>query len=452
MDAAGPYPRRSIAWYALAVLTLCYTFSYVDRQILAFLIGPLKQDLHISDTEIGLLRGLAFAMFYAFFGLPMGLLADRFSRRNIILSGLLVWSLMTTLSGVARSYWSLAVARMGVGIGEAVINPCALSMIADYFPRERLSSALSVYMMGIQLGAGLALIIGGVVVHAVTSMPPFELAGYGPIAPWRLTFFAVGLPGLVLALVLGTVKEPPRRIVAQADTGTNAPPPMSAAVTEILARWHSVLGLALMIGCQALSNYALLGWGPAFFERVHGWPRNETGLVLGLITLGSGCTGLYIGGRIADGWQRRGTTDATLRMGLISLIGVGLTVPLAMLQPSAGATVALLTVAVLFIGLPIGCCYAGVQFIFPNRIRGLASAVVILIVNLVGLGLGSLLPGLFTDYLFGNERDVGRSIALTVALSSLTGATIVALTLRPYRRAYAQMHPSAQAQATTAAS
>ena len=205
------YPPRRVAWYALGVLTLCYTFSYVDRQILAFLVGPLKQDMHISDTEIGLLQGLAFAMFYAFFGLPMGMLADRFSRRNIVLAGLLVWSVMTALSGAARSYGTLALARMGVGVGEAVINPCALSMIADYFPKERLSSALSVYMMGIQLGAGLALIIGGIVVHAITSMPPIEIAGYGAVAPWRLTFVVVGLPGLLIALVLATVKEPPRR-------------------------------------------------------------------------------------------------------------------------------------------------------------------------------------------------------------------------------------------------
>ena len=432
------YPPRRVAWYALGVLTLCYTFSYVDRQILAFLVGPLKQDMHISDTEIGLLQGLAFAMFYAFFGLPMGMLADRFSRRNIVLAGLLVWSVMTALSGAARSYGTLALARMGVGVGEAVINPCALSMIADYFPKERLSSALSVYMMGIQLGAGLALIIGGIVVHAITSMPPIEIAGYGAVAPWRLTFVVVGLPGLLIALVLATVKEPPR----QTTSGT---PSLGAALREILGRWQSVLGLAVMIGCQALSNYALLGWGPTFFERVHAWPRSQTGIVLGTIALGSGCLGLYVGGRLADAWQRKGITDATLRVGIISLIGVGLALPTAMLLPTASATVALLAIGVLFVGLPIGCSYAGVQFIFPNRIRGLASAVVILIVNLMGLGLGSLLPGVFTDYLFADEHRVGDSIALTIALSSLAGLSAVTATLRPYRRHYAEMHPSAVA-------
>jgi MFS family permease len=436
------YPPRRVAWYALGVLTLCYTFSYIDRQILAFLVGPLKQDMHISDTEIGLLQGLAFAMFYAFFGLPMGMLADRFSRRNIVLAGLLVWSAMTALSGAARTYWTLVLARMGVGVGEAVINPCALSMIADYFPQERLSSALSVYMMGIQLGAGLALIIGGVVVHAVTHMPPIEIAGYGAVAPWRLTFAVVGLPGLLIALVLATVKEPPRQTT---DRSSSATPPLGAALREILARWQAVLGLAVMIGCQALSNYALLGWGPTFFERVHGWPRSQTGLVLGTITLASGCLGLYLGGRLADTWQRKGITDATLRVGIVSLIGVGLALPTAMLLPAASGTVTMLAIGVLFVGLPIGSSYAGVQFIFANRIRGLASAVVILIVNLLGLGLGSLLPGVFTDYLFADEHRVGDSIALTIALSSLAGLSAVTATLRPYRRHYAEMHPTAVA-------
>jgi len=442
-DAVEDYPRRGVAWYALSVLTLCYTFSYVDRQILAFLVTPLKQDLHISDTEIGLLQGIAFAMFYAFFGLPMGMLADRFNRRNIVLAGLLVWSVMTTLSAGARSYGTLALARMGVGVGEAVINPCAFSLIADYFPKERLSSAMSVYMMGIQLGAGLALIIGGVVVHAISSMPPIDIAGYGPVAPWRLTFVAVGAPGLLIAILLATVKEPARRSASRVGQGGVERVPLGAALVEMSARWQSLAGFAVVIGSQALCNYALLSWGPAFFERLHHWPRSDIGLTLGSLAIVSGCIGLYTGGRLADAWQRAGRTDATLRVGLISLVGVGTLLPLAFVLPVAAGTVSVLAIAVFFIGLPIGCGYAGLQFILPNRIRGLASAVVILVVNLMGLGIGSFLPGLFTDHLFGDENKVGYSIALTVALSSITGIIVLLATLSPYRRHYAAMHAPA---------
>ena len=171
-NSADRYPSRRVAWYTVFVLMICYTLSYCDRQILAFLVGPMKQELHISDTEVGLLQGIAFVLVYTLGGLPMGALADRVSRRNLVALGVVVWSMMTSLSSVARSFVSLAIARMGVGIGEATLSPCAFSMITDSFPKERLSSAMSVYTMGIQLGSGLALVIGGLVAQAVSHMPP----------------------------------------------------------------------------------------------------------------------------------------------------------------------------------------------------------------------------------------------------------------------------------------
>src|SRR6185437_5169947 len=176
-----------------------YTLSYCDRQILAFLVGPMKQELHITDTEVGLLQGIAFVLVYTVAGLPMGALADRFSRRNIIAVGLVVWSVMTSLSSIARSFVLLAAARMGVGIGEATLSPCAFSMITDSFPKERLGGALSTYTMGIQMGSGLALIIGGVVAQTVSHMPPLDIPFVGSIAAWRLTFLIVGAPGLLVA-------------------------------------------------------------------------------------------------------------------------------------------------------------------------------------------------------------------------------------------------------------
>ena len=437
--SAEPFPRRSAAWYALFVLMVCYTLSYIDRQILAFLVEPLKHELEITDTQIGLLQGIYFAMFYTFVGLPMGWLADRYSRRNIVAAGVLFWSVMTVLSGAARSYLTLSLARMGVGLGESTTNPCAFSMISDFFPKEKLSTALSVYMMGIQLGSGLALIIGGVVVQAVMQMPPMDLPWLGTLSPWRLTFFAVGLPGLVFALLVLTFKEPARRAVLRDASGKRLPTNLKVALAEVGKRWQSVLGIALMIGSQALCNYTLLSWGPSFFGRVHQWPRDRIGFTLGLIVLGSGCIGLISGGRLADYWQRRGVSDGTLRVGLISLIGVGITLPIAMTAPVVGWTVAILVVAVFFIGLPIGGSYAALQYIFPNQVRGVASAIVLFVVNFTGLGLGSLLPGVLNDHLFQDPLKVGYSIALTVAIASVFGVTVVLLTMKPYRRHYAEM-------------
>ncbi|MDB6011578.1 MAG: major facilitator superfamily 1 [Gammaproteobacteria bacterium] len=439
-NSADRYPSRRVAWYTVFVLMICYTLSYCDRQILAFLVGPMKQELHISDTQVGLLQGIAFVFVYTVCGLPMGALADRVSRRNLVALGVVVWSVMTSLSSVARSFVSLAIARMGVGIGEATLSPCAFSMITDSFPKERLSSAMSVYTMGIQLGSGLALVIGGLVAQALSQMSPVELPLLGPIAAWRVTFLIVGLPGLLVALLLLTVREPPRQSVLLDSSGSVAKLDFRAVVEQLRLRWRTTVGLALIIGCQATCNYALLGWGPTFFDRIHHWPKSRTGLVLGLTTLGCGCLGLFVGGYLSDRWQREGVTDSALRVGLIGLTGVGLTLAPAMLLPDAAWTVALLIPAVFFIGLPIGCGYAAVQLIFPNQARGLVSAIVIFAVALIGLGFGSLLPGLLNDHLFHDELRIGASISITVVLAVVIGLSAGLATLAPYRRDYQTVH------------
>jgi MFS family permease len=436
ITASAGYPSRGLAWYTVCILMLCYTLSYADRQILAFLVGPLRHDLHISDTEVGLLQGFAFALVYTVFGLPMGALADRFSRRNLVAIGVVIWSVMTSLSSVARSFLLLGAARMGVGIGEAALSPCAFSMITDSFPKERLSGALSVYTMGIQLGSGLALVIGGLVAQTVSQMPPLQIPLLGSIAAWRVTFLVVGVPGLLIALLLLTVREPARRALLLGSDGRPAKLDVRALLQQIRMRWRSALGLSVMISCQATCNYALLGWGPTFFERLHHWPKDRTGLVLGLTTLGCGCIGLFTGGRLSDRWQSRGVADAPLRVGLISLAGIMLTLAPATLVPQASWTVVLLVLAVFFIGLPIGCGYAAVQLIFPNQARGLVSAIVIFAVAMIGLNFGSLLPGLLDDRLFHDPYSIGRSMSVTVLLAGVIGLLAAALSLAPYRADY----------------
>jgi MFS family permease len=419
---------------------VCYTLSYADRLILTFLVGPMKQDLRISDTQVGLLQGFAFALVYTTVGLPLGALADRFSRRNLIALGVVVWSCATSLASVARSFGSLAVARMGVGIGEAALSPCAFSMIADSFPKERLGSALSVYTMGIQLGSGLALIIGGMVAQAVSHMAPIALPVLGTIAPWRLSFLIVGLPGLLIALLALSIREPARQSLIKDSAGLAAPLSVAEVLGQIRLRWRSTCGLAVVISCQATCNYALLAWGASFFERAHGWPKDRTGLVLGLTTLACGCLGLLAGGTWSDRWHRRGWVDAPLRVGLVSLVGLALTLVPATLVPAAGGTVALLVPAVFCIGLPIGCGYAALQLIFPNQARGLVSALVIFAVALIGYGFGAVLPGLFDDYLFHDESKIGYSISLTVAMACTVGIAGAFATFAPYRADYRAVH------------
>ncbi|MBT7799203.1 MAG: MFS transporter, partial [Gammaproteobacteria bacterium] len=205
------WPSPTIAWYAVGILFVAYTFSFADRFILSLLIEPIKQDLNLSDTKISLLHGFAFAIFYTFMGIPIGRLADKYNRRTIIVWGIATWSCMTAVCGITKGYWQLFAARVGVGVGEAALSPAAYSMIADLFPAQKLGRALSVYTTGAFVGAGLAFIIGGTAIAAITTSPEITLPVIGTIRSWQAAFFLVGLPGLLVAALMYTVKEPLRR-------------------------------------------------------------------------------------------------------------------------------------------------------------------------------------------------------------------------------------------------
>ena len=424
------------SWYIVLVLMVCFTCSFIDRQILSLLVGPIKADLHLSDTQFGLLQGFAFAVFYTLVGIPLGRWADVGNRRTMIAIGTAVWSVMTTLSAVARSFPSLFLARIGVGIGEATLSPAAFSMLSDSFSRERLSKAISVYTMGIFIGSGLALIIGGMVVQATSSMGDVTLPLFGTIAPWRLTFLIVGLPGLLIALWVWSLREPLRKSLLRGADGEVSKVSFREATQQIGSRWASFIPLALGMVFQSMVVFAFTAWAPAYFQRVHHWSPQLTGQWLGIIILTFGCLGMYVGGSLADHWRRRGHADSGIRVLLISAIGVGLCFVPAFLLKDPVWTLILLAPALFFEGMPIGSAFASVQLIFPNQARGAAAALFMFILNLGGISLGPLLPALFTDRLFRSELRIGESLSLTMAIASVSMLVLFTLARAPYRRHY----------------
>lgn len=426
------------AWYVVFVLMACNTLSFVDRQILSLLVGPIKRDLGISDARIGILQGLAFAVFYTLLGLPMGRIADRSSRRNLIAVGVFFWSLMTALCSVARSFWSLFLARLGVGVGEATLGPSAFSLISDYFPRERLGTALSVYSAGIFIGSGLALIVGGMVVSAVTDLPAVTVPILGTIASWRLTFLIVGVPGLLVGLVVYTVREPLRRNLLHGTDGQVSRLSLHEVFSQMSLRWRSVVGVSTGLSAQAMCNYALQAWAPTFFIRVFGWSPRQTGLTLGLMILTTGCLGMYFGGTLCDRWQRKRIGEAPLKVGVISTIGAGIFFCLAMSVQQVTWTVVVLVPALFFLAMPVGSSYAALQLIFPNQLRGQVSALLLFTINVGGLIMGPWLVGILNDIL--GENMVGYSLAITVGLASIASATLFRTTYGPYRAHYKMMH------------
>ncbi len=435
--------ERSQGWYLVFVLTVCYTLSFIDRQILSLLVGPIKAELGLSDTQIGLLGGLAFSVFYTLMGMPLGRLIDRSNRRNIIVAGIAFWSLATAACAMARNFTGLFLARMGVGLGEATLNPAAVSMIADSFPRERLASALSAYSMGIYLGAGSALLVGGIVIQAVAHTPVLDVPLLGPMSSWRVTFLVVGLPGLLVALWVWTLREPSRKNAKLSASGGHAQLGIGATVRELTQRAGSVLGISFGQMVQAITLYAFMLWAPVFFQRVHGWTAQQTGTRLGLVVLFGGCIGMYFGGRLADRWLGAGRRDAALRVGAISAFGGFLAFGAsALAHASPLLTLALFLPGVAMLAMPAGSLYAALQMILPNQVRGQAVAFYLFVANLGGLTLGPLVPALLNDYVFESEAAVGTSLTLTLTCATLIASAVFASALGSYRRDYERMHPT----------
>jgi len=435
LNTYRPFSVR-YAWYVVFVLMLCYTLSLIDRQILSLLVAPMKRDLHINDTRIGLLQGFSFALFYTLAGLPLGRLADSQPRRKIITLGVVAWSILTAACSAARNFWSLFFTRMGVGVGEAALSPSAISLIADAFPPDQLGLALSFYSMGIYVGSGLAMIVGGSVVESLSHLPQLTLPFLGTIASWRATFLIVGLPGLFIALLTLTIREPQRRALLRASDGSVAHPPLRVVWQQLRLRIRSFLGISLGMVFQALSGFAFLAWGPAFLQRTYAWTPGRAGHTLGVLTLLFGCAGMFLGGSLCDLWQRRGVPEAALQVAVLSAAGTCAFFPLAVTIGNSTWATVLLAVAILFLAMPIGCSYAAVQLIFPNQVRGQVSALFLFILSLGGLSLGPLLPGLLNDYYFHDEKKIGASLALTIATASILMLLLFRATYRSYREHY----------------
>lgn len=440
---------RANARYVVFVLVACYTLASVDRQVFSLLVGPIKRDLGLSDSGFGLLSGLAFAFLYTLMGLPIGRLVDTRNRRNIVICAVTAWSIMTSLCSTARSFASLFAARIGVGIGEAGLSPAAFSIISDYFPEEQLGLALSIYSTGIFIGSGLALLVGGVVVDAVTNLPPVTLPILGTMAAWRLTFVIVGVPGLFFAPLCLTVREPLRRSVLKRLDGESAKLTLGEILKQLQMRWTSILGISTTMIFSNANFYAFTGWVTAFFARVHGWTPGQTGRTLGFVVIGFGCAGMYAGGSLCNRWLRHGIEIAPLRVAILGATGVGVFMPLAFLIPSAKGTIALCALALFFSAFPIGSLFTSAQLLFPNQVRGVVGALVLFILNLGGQSLGPLGPGVFNDYLFHNEKMIGPSLALTVGISSILMIVTARATYSPYRKHYRMLHGTPEGRATS---
>lgn len=414
------------AWYGVTILFLAWTVSFTDRIILSLLIIPIQRDLGINDTQISLLHGAAFAIFYTLMGIPIARLADRSARRPIIIVGMIVWNLASAACGLARDFWHLLVARIMVGVGEAALSPAAYSMIYDWFPKEKLGKAHAFYNSGVTVGAGLAFIIGGIVVGLTTGVDTLTLPVIGEIRSWQVVFFIAGLMGVPVILLMFTVTEPARR------GGLPPPAPFSEIFRFALAQRGAVLGHLAGFALASLVFNSFLAWTPTFLVRVHGFSPGQAGPLLGIGLLVFGSAGMLTGGWISDKFMKAGHRDAHLRATLIACVGLVLAAALAPLAPLPSLTVVGLYLFFFFGAFPFGIGAAALQMITPAPMRAQYAAVYLLCINLAGIGTGPTVTALITDYVFGDPMAVGYSLALVGVIFSSLSALVFWLTLKPF--------------------
>ncbi|WP_419815526.1 spinster family MFS transporter [Glacieibacterium sp.] len=422
-DRADSYPTPARGYYVTGVLLLAYTLSYVDRQILSLMVEPVKRDLMLSDTQISLLHGFAFAIFYTLVGLFLGRAADRFNRRTLIIVGIAVWSAATAACGFAGSLAGLFLARMMVGFGEASLSPAAYSMLADYFPRERRGRALGIYSLGVYLGSGLAFIVGGFVIASTKGVDLVTLPLLGDFRPWQLAFLLVALPGLVLVPLMLTVREPVRRELAGGEAGLGH---FTANRSFYLP---AILGYAVL----AIVTFAYTSWFPTAVIRLWGWSVRDIGIAYGVIMLVFGTSGMLLSGFAADKLVARGRADAHL---WLSIFGTVAAIPSAIgagLVSTPYAALAGVALTSFFISMSIALAPVVLQRVTPNGLRGQMTALYLLLINLVGMGMGPTLVALCTDFVFHDELAVRKSITVVTAVAATGSALLLWRSLRPYR-------------------
>ncbi|CAD5107855.1 spinster family MFS transporter [Zestomonas carbonaria] len=428
------YPSSLSAWTTVTILMVAYILSFIDRQILNLLVGPIRRDLVISDTQMSLLMGLSFALFYTVCGIPLGRLADTRSRRGLIAIGVLFWSAATAACGMAKQYWQFLFCRIGVGVGEAALSPAAYSLIADSFPSERRATAMAVYGMGVYLGSGIAFLLGGLVIKFASAQGDVVLPLLGEVRPWQLIFLILGAAGILFTLLLLAVHEPKRRGV-----GAGVAVPLAEVGRYIRSNRRTVVCHNLGFAGLAFAGYGSAAWVPTFFIRTYGWDAGHVGVVYGSIVAVFGCLGIVCGGRLADWMAKRGRSDANMRVGLYAAIGALPSVLLFPLADNAIAAAVMLAPATFFLSMPFGVAPAAIQEIMPNSMRGQASAIYLFVITLIGLGIGPTAVALVTDYVFGYDDALRYSLLIVTTLAVGCSIVLLAKGLKPYRESVVRL-------------
>ena len=428
------FPNATTAWYAIFLLAVINMLDNIDRGILSLLIEPIKRDLLLSDTEIGMLTGIAYSGFYAIVGLPMSRLTDTGNRKLLLGFGVAFWSFATSMGSFAQTFWHLFFVRGGTGAGESLKGPNAMSMISDLVPRDKLPRAMSLYMAGIYGGIAFSMIIGGALLGVFSGSVtdgPFGLR----FTDWQMVFLIVGLPGILLALLfLLTVREPVRR-----NRKSGEKPPLLDVFRFLHANrsyyYPFLIGTALV----QIESVGMTTWRIPFYARTYGLEASVAGPILGGLTLIASPIGLILGAWIGERMARKKDPAAMMKL---SLLGLVLSLPAIVaypLMPSWQLAMAVASLAAVFTGMAVPGSNSAIQVVTPNEYRGQISAIFLFTISVIGTGAAPIAISLFTDFLFEDEAMLRYSMVSVAVIFGFSGLLLKLVALRPYRKRVAEI-------------
>ena len=438
------YPAIAYSWYVAVLMMTFYVLSFMDRQIIAVLIEPIKADLSLSDVQMSLLGGLSFVLFYATAGIFVGRLADTLNRPLLIAGGVFIWSLTTALCGLAGKFWHLLILRMGVGLGESALLPSTISLLSDYFPPKHLATPTSVFMLGAPIGIGLSFVGGGYIYSVavdIANQPGWrEYPLIGGLAAWKLVLLFLGVLGILMSILLTTVREPrnQKQITDVKTRQDKAKIANAASFTEVkvysLQNWKAIGGLYFGMSFISLASYSQAFWDITFLTRTYGWDAATGSFWYGMVQLTAGLSGMLCGGFFADRLSRKGVTGASA---IMVAIGVGIAAPFSFIYPlvgTANASLFLMSFVIFGSNMGFACTASAMQRLFPSTMLGLAAGVYFFISNAVGIGLGPTLVAVLTDYVFHDADMIRYSLTIVGGIARVLAFVMIFMSLRHYRK------------------
>ncbi|WP_326523047.1 spinster family MFS transporter [Sphingomonas sp.] len=424
-----PWPAPWRGWLLVLLLAATSLVSQFDRTVINLMVEPIKAEFGLNDTAFGALQGVAFGIFYVIACVPLGRMADNYSRKWLITTCLFFWSLFAMASGLARSYAELFLTRIGVAVGEASLTPAGLSMLSDQFPPARLGRPVSGFLMSAPVGQGLAFIAGGSLLTSLTGSHLIDEGLLAGFEPWQAAFLIVGAPGLLLVPLFLLSREPVRR-----GAGAKSPLPLAEVIAVVRGRWRALVPMFIGFSMVKLVIYSISIWSPALLQRTYGWNTAEVGLGFGLVLIIAGTSGVYCGGLFSDILAKRGHLDATLKVSASGFAVAGICGALAPLMNDSLTALGFFAGAIFFGNMPFSCAATALQLIVPNRTRGQVSALYVTFTTLVGLAIGPTTIGAITDFVFQDPSAIRYSMSLAIAVATPVMIIMIVLAMAPYRR------------------